>query len=130
MANSIPPLPGIIRQLIAAAPLLLAISALATSFAQYRPGSVDKKLNDSVQQIQQQIHNISQEQINTNAKLSSLQIQLDEDASRRRVIAELEYSSAIIEARTIRQRFGNEVAEKYLANKKKIRDEVIKSHKE
>ena len=126
MANSIPPLPDFLKKLIASAPLLLAISALVTSFAQYRPASVDTKLVNSFENINSQVHNLSNELLETNKGLANLQIQMNEEDSKKKVIAELEYSSAIIEAREIRLKFGNEVAKKYLENKEKIKNEIVK----
>lgn len=122
---SIPP-PKFISKLVSAAPLMLAISAIITSIAQWKPASVDKKLSDDIQNIQRQVHELADSQLELKKSIAALQIQQSEELSTKKVVAQLEYSSAVIEARTIRQRFGDEVAEKYLVNKQKIRDEIVK----
>lgn len=123
---TLPPPPKFVSKLVGIAPLLLAVSAIITSIAQWKPASVDKKISEDIQNVQRQVQNLTETQLELQKSLAALQIQQSEEMSTRKVVAQLEYSSAVIEARTIRQRFGAEVAEKYLLNKQKIRDEIVK----
>lgn len=128
MSISTAPPPKFISRIVAAAPALLAIAALVSSFAAWKPSSTNsQKVLDEVAQIHGQIVQLSTQQNDITKSIASLQIQQNDELTRRKVIAELEYSSALIEARTLERRFGKEVADQYLLNKQKIRDEIIKA---
>lgn len=127
MSLSIPPSKSLNR-LIASAPLLLGIAAILSSVAQWRSSSSSdsKKFADELNGIRQQVTTLAVTQIELNKNIATLQIAQSEDISRRKVLAELEYSSCVIEARVIEQRFGKAVADKYLLNRQRMRDEILK----
>jgi hypothetical protein len=127
MSTSIPP-PKSLNRLIASAPLLLGIAAILSSVAQWRSSlsSDNKKFAEELNGIRQQVTTLAVTQIELNKSIATLQIAQSEDISRRKVLAELEYSSHVIEARVIEQRFGKVVADKYLLNRQRMRDEILK----
>jgi methylthioribose-1-phosphate isomerase len=120
--------PKAISKLVSSAPLLLGIAAILSSVAQWRSSSSsdNKKFTEELNGIRQQVTTLAVTQIELNKNIATLQIAQSEDISRRKVLAELEYSSCVIEARVIEQRFGKAVADKYLLNRQRMRDEILK----
>jgi hypothetical protein len=118
--------PKIVSKFVTIAPLIIAISALIGSFAQWKPASVDKKILDEITITNQQIVELKNSQVELNKQISLVQIEQSAEISRRKVLAELRYSAEIIEARMIKMRYGTDVSEKFLLNRKRIYDEILR----
>jgi hypothetical protein len=123
--SSIAP-PKIVSKIATLAPVIIAISALIGSFAQWKPASVDKKILEELTITNQQIVELKNSQIELNKQISLVQIEQSAEISRRKVLAELRYSAEIIEARMIKARYGTDVSEKFLLNRKRIYDEILR----